>query len=384
MPTKHASGSYTFGNHQNNTQQRSSTKRHIFLFLKVFTITSIVTAAVILGTGTMLRSYVRPPELPGIDVIASPIHMPPVSSNTASSAQSDNREDEYNFGGTSPELLALMEGWERKPDFYTVMILGLDRGINTNVIMVAAYDNINQQAYLVSIPRDTRVDVQRNRRKIVAAYPAGRVHGGGHDAGIAMVKREIQTLIGFRPDFYVMVNFDAFVNIIDGIGGVEVDVPFHMRYDDPYQDLHIDIQPGLQVLDGQNALHFARFRRANRGFRGVTDYQRIENQQLIISTVLEELMSPRAIRQIPNLISTYSNYITTDLDLGNQLWFAEQIVRAGGINSLSTYTIPMAGGSGSPAYYEFAHRDGVLELINRTINPFTQDITPAMVRIIAE
>ena len=376
-----SNGSYVFGSSANNKKHKSSTKRHILLFLKVFSITSVITAAVILGSGTLLRSYVRPPELPGIDTIASPILLPPSSGNVVLANQPE--QDDYDFGGISPDLSAL-EGWERKPDFYTVMIIGLDGGINANVIMVAAYDNANQQAYLISIPRDTRVDVQRNRRKIVAAYPAGRVHGGGHDAGIAQMKRELQTLIGFRPDFYVMVDFNAFVNIIDGIGGVEVDVPFHMRYDDPWQDLHIDIQPGLQVLDGQNALHFARFRRANPGFRGGTDYQRIENQQLIIATVLEELTSPRALRQIPNLISTYSDYISSDLDLGNQLWFAEQIIRAGGVNSLSTYTIPMAGGSGSPAYYEFAHRDGVLELVNRTINPFTQDITPNMVRIISQ
>ena len=377
-----ANGSYVFGNGSNGSKHRSSTRRHIFLFLKVFSITAVITAAVILGTGTMLRSYVRPPALPGVDAIATPIVLPPSSSSTVLANQPD--EDEYDFGGTSPYLLDSLDGWERKPDFYTVMIIGLDGGINANVIMVAAYDNTTQQAYLVSIPRDTRVDAQRNRRKIVSAYPVGRVHGGSHEAGIAQMKRELQTLIGFRPDFYVMVDFNAFENIIDGIGGVQVDVPFHMRYDDPYQNLHIDIQPGLQTLDGKNALHFARFRRANRGFRGVTDYQRIENQQIIISTVMEEMMSPRAIRQIPNLISTYSSYISSDLDLGNQLWFAEQIIRAGGVNSLSTYTIPMAGGSGSPAYYEFAHRDGVLELVNRTINPFTQDITPNMVRIISQ
>jgi len=374
---------YAFGSRLKKQPSGSKTKRHILLFLKTFSITAVITVAVIMGSGMMLRSYVRPPVLPGAEVIAAPFVMPSSPVITSSGQLVDDEGEEESLG-TSPHLLASMAGWERKPDFFTIMIIGLDGGINANVIMVAAYDNTTQQAYLVSIPRDTRVDAQRNRRKIVSAYPVGRTHGGSHEAGIAQMKQEVQTLIGFRPDFYVMVDFGAFENIIDGIGGVEVYVPFHMRYDDPWQDLHIDIPPGLQTLDGQNALHFARFRRANPGFRGVTDYQRIENQQLIISTVLEELMSPRAIRQIPNLISTYSTYISTDLDLGEKIWFGEQIIRAGGVSSLSTYTIPIIGNSGAPAWYEFADRDGILELVNRTINPFTQDITAPMLRIISQ
>jgi LCP family protein required for cell wall assembly len=277
----------------------------------------------------------------------------------------------------------ILDGWERKPDFFTILIMGLDGGVNSNVIMIGAYDQAAQKAYLISIPRDTRVDVQRNRRKIVAAYPVGMLGGGGHKGGVEQMKDEIQTLIGFRPDYYALLNFDAFITIIDAFGGIEIDVPFHMRYDDPYQDLHIDIQPGLQVLDGENALHFARFRRANTGYQGITDYQRIENQQLVINTLLQDLLSPRTILRIPGLLRTYRDYVHTDLTLGEKIWFAGQLHAVRDVNDLSTYTLPTTGTSGPPAWYEFPYGPGILELVNRTVNPFTQDITADMLKIIS-
>jgi len=362
-----------------NKKQKRQFLKYFSIF---FVVISIVAASAVWGFMSV-NDNIRPPEVPDIAVTLSEIAIfIPTENNNQSSADDEAEPDPEEFF-EMPNPLSL-EGWERKPDFFTILVIGLDGGTNANVIMVGAYDNVAQQAYIVSIPRDTRVDVQRNRRKIVSAYPVGMLNGGGHEGGIERMKQEIQTLIGFRPDFYVLVNFDAFVQIIDAFGGVEVDVPFHMRYDDPFQDLHIDILPGLQVLDGQNALHFARFRRSNPGFRGITDYQRIENQQTVINALLLDMLTPQALLQIPTLLGTYRDYVYTDLSLGEKLWFAGQLNNVRDASALATYTLPMAGTSGAPAWYEFAYEPGVLELINRTINPFTQDITADMLRIISQ
>ena len=354
-------------------------------FLKYFSVFFIAMSLIAVSVVWAMMSVndnIRPPEIPDITVTLPEILIldNPRGDSIQSSAEADPDPEDF-FEIPNPHTL---EGWERKPDFFTVLVIGLDGGVNANVIMVGAYDNAAQQAYIVSIPRDTRVDVQRNRRKIVSAYPVGMLGGGGHEGGIDRMKQEVQTLIGFRPDFYVLVDFDAFINIVDAFGGVEIDVPFHMRYDDPFQDLHIDILPGLQILDGQNALHFARFRRANPGFRGITDYQRIENQQLVINTLMRDMLTPQALLQIPTLLGTYRDHVYTDLSLGEKLWFAGQLNNIRDASALTTYTLPTAGTSGAPAWYEFPYEAGILELVNRTINPFTQDITADMLRIVAQ
>jgi LCP family protein required for cell wall assembly len=250
--------------------------------------------------------------------------------------------------------------------------------------MVAAYDGVARRGYIVGIPRDTLVDVQRNNRKIVAAYPSGRGGGRGHEGGVERLKQEVQTLIGFRPDFYVSVDFDAFVRLVDAVNGVEVNVPFHMRYDDPYQNLSINIPAGIQTLNGRQALHFVRFRLANDRSMTISDYQRIENQQQVMHALFRELLSPRTILLVPELIRTYRDHVSTDLSLGEQAWFAEQLSGVSGPAALTTYTLPTTGTSGSPNWFELADRDAILELVNRTINPFVQDITANMLRIISQ
>ena len=356
-------------------------------FLKYFSVFFVAMSLIAAGAVWAIMSVnenIRPPEIPDIALTLPEILILDISNGDDIQSSADNAANLESEDFSEIPNPHTLEGWERKPDFFTVLVIGLDGGTNANVIMVGAYDNRAQQAYIVSIPRDTRVDVQRNRRKIVSAYPVGMLGGGGHEGGIDRMKQEIQTLIGFRPDFYVLIDFDAFIQIVDAFGGIEIDVPFHMRYDDPFQDLHIDIQPGLQILDGQNALHFARFRRANTGYQSITDYQRIENQQLIINTLLQDMLTPQAILQIPTLLSAYRDHVYTDLSLGEKLWFAGQLNNIRDADALTTYTLPTAGTSGPPAWYEFPDQAGILELVNRTINPFTQDITADMLRIVSQ
>ncbi|MCL1845808.1 MAG: LCP family protein [Defluviitaleaceae bacterium] len=273
----------------------------------------------------------------------------------------------------SPFDFTAEEGWERRPDFYTILVFGYDEGLNTDTIMVAAFDAAARRGYLIGIPRDTQVDVRRSVRRINSAYPVGiRLNNGGHEGGVAQLKREVQTIIGFRPDFYMSVEEDAFVRLIDAMDGVYVYVPFHMRYDDPTQNLRINIPEGRQRLDGENALHFARFRLANDPRRTISDMQRMENQQQLIASVIDEFMSPRSIARIPELIAAYHDHVSTDLSMFELLWFAEQF--ALGDIELITYNYPTTSVRTSH-WYEIPNAEEALEIINRTINPFTRDLS---------
>jgi LCP family protein required for cell wall assembly len=216
------------------------------------------------------------------------------------------------------------------------------------------------------------VNVQRNIQRINSAYPVGRQGGRGHDGGVEQLRREVQTLIGFMPDFYVSVEERAFVRIVDAVSGVNINVPFHMYYTDPTQNLRINIPAGQQRLNGQNALHFVRYRYGNDPRRTISDYRRMEHQQQFLSAMMDELLSPRTVLRVPELISTYRDHVRTDLEMVELLWFAEQFIL--GDVTLHTYNYPTTS-LRLNHWYEIPNQEEALELINRTINPFTQDLT---------
>ena len=348
--------------------------RATWLFMKTFLIAVgvMVIAGGIGWAALSVGNAVRPPDIPAI-VTAMPY-------DDTGDADGYDTEGEPSGSLLPPQL---MQFEERKPMFFTFLIFGLTEGLNANTIMVAAYDAEAQQGYIVSIPRDTLVDVQRNSRKIVSAYPVGRLNNAGHEGGVARMKYEVSTLIGFRPDFYISVDYEAFIRLVDAVGGVEINVPFHMRYTDPYQDLHIDLPAGLRTLDGHDALLFARYRTGTPGISPtISDYQRIEHQQQVLSGVVSELLTPASILRIPDFINIFNTYVDSDLAYGELLWFANQARHIiGGTDALNLDTFPMLGTSGAPYWYELPDPAGILELVNRTVNPFVRDITMNDLRI---
>jgi anionic cell wall polymer biosynthesis LytR-Cps2A-Psr (LCP) family protein len=158
-----------------------------------------------------------------------------------------------------------------------------------------------------------------------------------------------------------------------------------MRYDDPYQDLHIDLLPGSQTLDGQDALRFARYRTGNDRSQTITDYQRIQHQQQIIDSMFRGLLTPLTFLRIPEFISIFNDHLYTDLSYGELLWFANEargLISGRNTDALEFHTLPMLGTSGAPHWFEWADERGILELVNRTVNPFVRDITSRDVRIV--
>ena len=273
---------------------------------------------------------------------------------------------------------------DRKKDFYTFLIVGLDEGWNTDTIMVASYDAKDKQANIIGIPRDSLVNVRRGVKKINAAFGAGTLNGGGKEGGIEQLRREIKTIIGFVPDFYAVINMKAFVEIIDAVNGVEVEVKQNMRYNDPTQNLSIDISKGTHRLNGADALRFARYRRGVGGARTISDYERIENQQAVIKALLSEVIKPVNWLKIPEFIRIFADNVFTDLGLTDMAWLGTELKDIRGADALNMYTMPTAGTSGLPMYYELLDEPAVLELVNATVNPYTVEIKPEDVDILAK
>jgi len=334
--------------------KRSSAARRIILPILLVFILFTAAGAV------YVYSMIKPPEIHG-----------PEHKDAFYSGEYNPDDEQIGSRTGAPEGLVYAN---RKKDFYTFLIIGLDEGVNTDTIIVASFDAEKKEAHLISIPRDSHVNVNRSVKKINAAYPAGTLNGGGKQGGVDQLKREIKTIIGFVPDYYIVINLQAFVKIIDAVGGVEIDVPFYMKYHDPYQNLNIEINKGRQVLSGRQALQFARFRLADEGYRGVTDYERMGNQQAVIQSFFERLLRPANLAKLPDFIQIFSDNVFTDLKSGNMIWLAGQLGDLRGTEALSMHVMPTTGTSGLPMYYEYLDEPAIIELLNETINPYTVDI----------
>ncbi|GHV16868.1 hypothetical protein FACS189425_01960 [Clostridia bacterium] len=250
---------------------------------------------------------------------------------------------------------------DRKKDFFTLLIVGKDAvAMNTDTIMVASVDVANKTYNVLSIPRDTMSNTSRAVKKINAAYGYG---------GVDTLKREVSDLVGFKLDKYVIIKLEGFEKVIDTIGGVEVDVPQKMDYDDPEQNLHIHLKPGPQTLMGKDAVGFVRFRS---GYPDA-DLGRIRAQQMFVSSVIAKLTAPSSFFKVVPIAKAVFENIQTDLTSGEIIWAATNM-RDIGSEQVTMATIPgRAAPYGGLSYY-FVNQKETLELVNAKFNPYTRQI----------
>lgn len=156
---------------------------------------------------------------------------------------------------------------------------------------------------LVAIPRDTLVVLpQVGPRRINTAYAYGGAQG---------LRAAVESLLGVRVDYHAIITMEFFKDVVDALGGVEVFVPAPMRYTDLAGALEIDIPAGLVHLDGQQALHYVRFR----GFIG-SDLGRIDRMKDLIARLAAKARTPAVVSAIPGLIRAVTREVETDLPLG--------------------------------------------------------------------
>lgn len=229
------------------------------------------------------------------------------------------------------------EGLLTAHDKSTVMIMGVDERDDdvgrSDTLMVAAIDPKKNKASLLSIPRDTRVKIKGHSwDKINAAYAYG---------GEKLTQRTVEDFLGLNIDHYVIINTKSFQKIIDAIGGIDIDVEKRMKYEDPWDDdggLVIDLQPGMQHMDGKTAVTYVRYRDEE------GDIGRIKRQQKFMKACMDKLVSPAIIPHLPSIIKEVMSSIKTDLSFRQILEFAGTLKEAQK-NGLQTEMVP-----GKPLY----------------------------------
>ena len=246
---------------------------------------------------------------------------------------------------------------------YNVLLLGIDsrteRGLEaeitaksyrTDTMILATLDIKNKKAKLISIPRDTKVKVKGNYNKINAAFVYG---------GIELAKETVENFAGVRIDRTMVVDFQSLVKFVDLLGGIEIDVPIRMYR--PTEE--IDLQPGLQVLNGHDALAYSRYRGTPGG-----DIDRAARQQEVIQALMKEIISVKGVSMIPSLYKTMEENMVTDIPLKELMTLgklAPQILN----NGLETMVVPGRNALIEGIWFWEADKDALIEMLQGTNEP---------------
>jgi len=239
------------------------------------------------------------------------------------------------FGGNLNKAKRTM-GLTGMPNKINILVLGVDEraddGGRSDTMMVFTVDTKTDQVNLLSVPRDTRVKIPGHGwDKINHAYAEGKYK---------LSMQAVEDLLGISFDYYVVINFSGFCKIVDAIGGVDINVEKRMFYQDPYDNLTIDLYPGQQHMDGKTAIQYARYR------DGEGDIGRIARQQKFVKAVLKAVTSPGIIPRIPAMLKEIGAAVQTNMTTAEMANFAKLLNNAQKVG-LTAEMVP-----GTPAYID--------------------------------
>lgn len=190
------------------------------------------------------------------------------------------------------------DGRERKKIGYDAEVNSLD-GLS-DTMMLLRFDPQTKKVVVFGIPRDTKVQVNGKSEKINAI---------DHESGIAEAAKVVSnTLNGVQIDRYVRLNNFGLENLIDALDGVTVNIPKDIKYQDDSQHFYVNLKAGKQHLDGLNLLNFLRFRHDPNG-----DIGRIQRQQMVIRSMLDQWVKPTTMARVPQLMSIVKDHVDTNL-----------------------------------------------------------------------
>jgi len=270
------------------------------------------------------------------------------------------------------------DGYARREDVYNFLVLGVDRAANlSDVIMVVSYDVKNGEIHVLSLPRDTYINVGASYHKLNAYFSAA--YNRSAKKGTERYRDAIDSMSAFierglciKLDRYICMDTAGFREIIDAIGGVDMEVPFDMDYEDPEQDLYIHLKAGYQHLDGAKAEQFVRFRSAY--LEG--DIGRISAQRLFLTALANQVKTKLDVSTAVSIAKTAIDYVTTDLTVAEIGYFVKSALSVN-MDSISFTTLP-GGGVINPdtgASYYVMYAETVRSIVNDRFNVYTREIT---------
>nr|WP_242032675.1 LCP family protein [Oscillatoria sp. FACHB-1406] len=173
----------------------------------------------------------------------------------------------------------------------------------SDTLLLLRFDPKSERVTLLSIPRDTRVEIE--------GHGVAKINDANFIGGPALTAKTVSNLLeGIPIDRYVRLNVQGVEKLIDALGGVRVNVPKDMKYTDNTQHLYIDLKKGEQVLNGDQALQFLRFRHDEYG-----DLGRVQRQQMLLRAAIDQLLKPSVVVRIPKILKVIQSHLDTNLSV---------------------------------------------------------------------
>ena len=246
---------------------------------------------------------------------------------------------------------------------FTILLLGIDsegQGIkeassfNGDTIMLVSFDPVTLNATIFSIPRDTYV-------KMACGGRLNKINAASWGGTSCMVKT-VQDLTGINVDYYAKINFKGVVDLVNVLGGVTVNVPIsfcEQNSNREFGDALICLEPGVQKLDGEQALAFARHRHS----LPLGDFQRAQHQQMIVEAMIQSMKSVRSVNDFYSILNAISNNIDTNMSTNEMLSFynvaKNLLIKSGDVNLnitktyLTGYDLYVYNGSGKAYTFQY-------------------------------
>ncbi|TYP79539.1 LCP family protein [Paenibacillus methanolicus] len=184
--------------------------------------------------------------------------------------------------------------------------------MNADVLMLASYDPADKSAALMSVPRDLKI-ASDDHGTHKANYFFPYYYNKDKEAVIPNVKAFYSDLLQTPIDYMVVVDFAGLREIVDALGGLDLNVDMDMRYIDNADGTNIDLKQGQQKLGGKEVLDFVRYRKSNKGTEESSDMARNERQQQVLTQMVDKMSSLSGISQWGNILDIVGEHIRTDI-----------------------------------------------------------------------
>lgn len=240
-------------------------------------------------------------------------------------------------------------------DNISIMIVGIDDSekrsqgegnSRSDALLVATLNNKDKSIKLVSIPRDSYLYIPTvgYKDKITHAHAYG---------GIDATRETVEGLLNVPIDYYFRVNFDAFIEIVDALGGVTVDVPYEINELDENDKRTVHLMPGTQEVNGREALALARTRHQD------SDVERGKRQQMILEAIASKATSVTSFTKYDKVLAAVGNNMQTDMTFDEMKSLFAYLQN--GMPDIDSLSLKGSDDMSSGIYYYLLQDDSLLE-----------------------
>ncbi|MBQ4298380.1 MAG: LCP family protein [Clostridia bacterium] len=330
-------------------------------YLLIVGIMLLLLIASVAVCGVLYKKYYRPTV--NTDVPFVPVT--PVDTTPTSSGPEETRPSE-----TAP----LPENtYVRNKNVVNFLVLGTDRyAMNTDVIMVVNFNSETKQINIVQIMRDTYVRYDGIKDRINTVYGHFYNKTGSSEKAMQEVEKVFEQAFSIQIDYYALVDLVVFREVVDAVGGVYVNVPFDYDYEDPWQDLYIHLRAGYQLLDGNKAEQFVRYRA---GY-ALADKGRTDAQKMFFSALLSRVKEKfkTSVSSAVNVATSVLRNMDTNLT-GAEMGYYVPLMIGVDLNALKMATVYGEGLYVDAKAMVGVNREVSREIVNRMLNVYNLDIT---------